>query len=111
MKPTMSLVYRFKGIKKVFCLLKHNGRAGILDFNHPKEYTFCSIFQKIYLRLIVVPIASFFNLRDEYRYIENSLKLFPSGKKLISIAKEIGFQDSHYITICAGQMGILILKK
>ena len=100
-----------KGLKKIFCLLKRNGRAGILDFNHPKEYTIYSIFQKIYLRFIVVPIASLFKLRDEYRYIENSLKVFPSGSNLISISKGIGFKEAHYKTICAGQMGILILRK
>jgi len=99
------------GIKKVFSLLKSNGRAGILDFNNPKEFTVCSIFQKTYLRLIVVPIASFFKLRDEYKYIENSLKVFPSGTKLTSIAKDIGFKKAYYKTISAGQMGILILKK
>tara|TARA_B100000965_G_scaffold130558_1_gene108849 strand:+ start:1311 stop:2009 length:699 start_codon:yes stop_codon:yes gene_type:complete len=100
-----------KGIRKVFSLLKVNGRAGFLDFNHPKENTISSKFQKIYLRLIVVPISSLFNLRDEYEYIERSIKIFPEGEELISISKETGFKEVSYQTICAGQMGILILKK
>ena len=100
-----------KGIKKVFCLLKENGRVGFLDFNHPRRNSFPSIFQKIYLRLIVVPVAICFNLGDEYKYIENSINVFPEGKKLVSIAKEIGFKDVKYKTICASQMGILLLKK
>jgi len=99
------------GIKKVFCLLKENGRVGFLDFNHPRRNSFPSIFQKIYLRLIVVPVATCFNLGDEYKYIENSINVFPEGKKLVSIAKEIGFKDVKYKTICASQMGILLLKK
>lgn len=99
------------GIKKVFCLLKANGRAGFLDFNHPKENSISSIFQKIYLRLIVVPISSCFDLRYEYQYIEESIKFFPEDNKLISISKKIGFKEVTYKTICAGQMGILILKK
>lgn len=99
------------GIKKVYSLLKNGGRAGILDFNHSKEYSFSSIFQKIYLRLIVVPISSCFNLREEYQYIEKSIKIFPDGKNLISISKRVGFRDIQYKTICANQMGILILKK
>ena len=99
------------GIKKVFCLLKENGRAGFLDFNHHRENSFSSMFQKIYLRLIVVPISRCFNLRDEYEYIEKSIKAFPDGKKLISISREIGFKEVEYKTICASQMGILIVKK
>ena len=99
------------GIKKVFRLLKVNGRAGFLDFNHPKKNSITSIFQKIYLRFVVVPISSFFKLKDEYDYIENSIRMFPDGSKLISIAKKVGFKEVKYKTICAGQMGILILKK
>ena len=99
------------GIKKVFCLLKENGRAGFLDFNHPRENSFSQIFQKIYLRYIVVPISRWFHLEDEYEYIEKSIKVFPDGKKLVSISREIGFKEVKYKTICANQMGILILKK
>ena len=99
------------GIKKVFSLLKENGRAGFLDFNHPRENSFSHIFQKIYLRLVVVPISRCFNLGDEYEYIEKSIKVFPDGNKLISISRAIGFKEVKYKTICASQMGFLILKK
>jgi len=99
------------GIKKVFTLLKVNGRAGFLDFNHPKKNLFSTIFQKLYLRFIVVPISGCFNLRDEYEYIEKSIQFFPDGDELISISKKIGFKDVQYKTICGSQMGILILKK
>ena len=99
------------GINKVFFLLKENGRAGILDFNHPKEKSAAAIFQKIYLRFIVVPISGLFHLRKEYEYIENSIKDFPNGETLIQISEKIGFKDARYITLFGGQMGILLLKK
>ena len=99
------------GLQKVFSLLKVNGKAGFLDFNHPPEKSLTFIFQKIYLKLIVVPIASFFNLKNEYTYIEKSIKIFPDGNNLIQIAKKIGFKKVKYITLCCGQMGILILSK
>ena len=99
------------GIKKVFLLLKDNGRAGFLDFNHSKENSLSSIFQKIYLRFIVVPISGLFNLKEEYTYIENSIKTFPMGAKLIYLAKKIGFKKVRYMKLFGGQMGILILKK
>ena len=100
-----------KGIEKVFFLLNHNGRAGFLDFNHSRDKSLADFFQKIYLRLIVVPIASFFNLEEEYSYIEKSIMDFPNGDDLISIAKRIGFRSVKYKTIFGGQMGILLLKK
>jgi len=99
------------GIQKVFLLLKDNGRAGFLDFNHSKENSLPSIFQKLYLRFIVVPISALFNLKEEYSYIEKSIKDFPKGPKLIYIAKKIGFRKANYITLFGDQMGIFLLEK
>ena len=99
------------GIQKVYSLLKDNGRAGFLDFNHSKKNSLSSIFQKVYLRFIVVPISSLFNLKKEYSYIENSIKEFPKGSQLIYLAKKIGFKKVKYLTLFGGQMGILLLKK
>ena len=99
------------GIQKVFLLLKDYGRAGFLDFNHSKKNSLSSIFQKLYLRLIVVPISGLFNLKEEYRYIEKSIKEFPKGPELTDLAKKIGFKKVKYITLFGGQMGILLLKK
>ncbi len=100
-----------EGIKKVFYLLKDKGRAGFLDFNHSAKNSLSSIFQKLYLRLIVVNISRFFNLSPEYTYIEKSIKNFPKKNELIKIAKKVGFKKAEYRTILWGQMGILILAK
>tara|TARA_B100000212_G_scaffold262673_1_gene202415 strand:- start:1554 stop:2255 length:702 start_codon:yes stop_codon:yes gene_type:complete len=100
-----------EGLSKVFSLLKKNGRAGFLDFNNSRNKSFSSIFQKIYLRFIVVPIAVLFDLKDEYKYIEDSIKEFPNGNKLLEISHSTGFKEAKYITLFGGQMGLLILKK
>jgi len=100
-----------EGIKKVFYLLKDKGRAGFLDFNHSTKNSFSNIFQKIYLRLIVVNISRLFNLSPEYEYIEKSIRNFPKKNELLKIAKEVGFKKAEYRTIFWDQMGILILVK
>ncbi len=100
-----------EGIKKVFFLLKDKGRAGFLDFNHSTKNSLSNIFQKIYLRFIVVPISRLFNLSSEYAYIEKSIRNFPKKNELIKIAKEVGFKKAEYRTILWRQMGILILAK
>ena len=100
-----------EGIKKVFYLLKEKGRAGFLDFNHSRRNSLSNIFQKIYLRLVVVTISRLFNLSPEYAYIEKSIRNFPKKNELMKIAKEVGFNKVEYRTIWGGQMGILILAK
>ena len=100
-----------EGIKKVFYLLNDKGRAGFLDFNHSTKNSLSSIFQKLYLRLIVVTISRIFNLSTEYEYIEKSIRNFPRKNELIKIAKEVGFKKAEYRTFFLGQMGILLLAK
>ena len=99
------------GLKKVFNLLSDRGRAGFLDFNHSKFNSLADLFQKIYLRFVVVPISNIFQLSKEYSYIEKSIKNFPEGSKLMLIAKRVGFKKVQYRTIFFNQMGILILEK
>ena len=106
-----NLVSVEEGLKKVFNLLSDRGRAGFLDFNHSKLNSLADLFQKIYLRFVVVPISKIFKLSKEYSYIEKSIKNFPEGNKLMLIAKRVGFKKVEYKTIFFNQMGILILEK
>ncbi len=91
--------------------MKDKGRAGFLDFNNSTKGSLSNIFQKIYLRFIVVTISRLFNLGPEYAYIEKSIRNFPKKNELINISKEVGFKKAEYRTILGGQMGILILTK
>ena len=98
------------GLKEVLRILKPDGRAGILDFRSFEELSIQGIFQKIYLSLYVVPIASLFGLGKEYSYIKKSLLNFPSGEKQIHLALSAGFKKAKYQTLAMGQMGILLLE-
>ena len=100
-----------EGLTKVFYLLKNKGRAGFLDFNHSKKKSLANIFQKFYLRFVVVPVSKIFKLTEEYGYIEKSINNFPSGEKLLEIASRVGFTKVDYKTIFCRQMGILIFEK
>ena len=106
-----NLVNVEKGLKIVFNLLSDTCRAGFLDFNHSKFNSIADLFQKIYLRFVVVPISKIFRLSKEYSYIEKSIKNFPKGNELMLIAKGVGFKKVEYRTIFFNQMGILILEK
>ncbi len=100
-----------EGIKEVYRLLKPGGRAGILDFNSFENGSINPLFQKVYLRLIVVPIASLFKLKKEYEYIESSLQNFPNGTVQKQIAIDAGFENVRYQLLARGQMGILLMEK
>ena len=100
-----------KGLKKVYEILKEDGKAVFLDFNHSREKSFADNFQKFYLRNIVVPISSLLKLNNEYSYIEESIKNFPYFEELIINSNKVGFKKIEFKKIFFGQMFILILQK
>ena len=99
------------GLAEIHRLLKPGGRAGVLDFNRLPEETPAAAFQRFYLRRLVVPAAAAVGLRDEYAYLEESLKRFPDGQTQEQLAREAGFQAARHRGLVSGQMGLLLLQR
>ncbi len=98
------------GLLELRRLLRKDARAGVLDFNRLPDGSLAERFQKLYLRKVVVPIASQFGLRDHYAYLEKSLKVFPDGKSQEKLAYQAGFTRASHRSLAGGQMGILLLR-
>ena len=99
------------GLKEMARLLKPGRLAGVLDFNRLTTAGPAADFQRFYLRRLVVPVASAAGLKEEYAYLEESLKRFPDGTAQERLALEAGFAEARHHTLVAGQMGMLLLKR
>jgi demethylphylloquinol methyltransferase len=99
-----------KALSEIYRVLKPGAHAAILDFNRPTT-AIMQNFQRWYLRQIVVPIASRFNLEREYAYLETSLARFPMGPEQVQLATQAGFAAVRHYAIAMDTMGILVMAK
>ncbi|HEY9828029.1 MAG TPA: ubiquinone/menaquinone biosynthesis methyltransferase, partial [Stenomitos sp.] len=99
-----------QALAEMFRILKPQGRAAILDFNRV-ETPWARQFQQWYLRQIVVPVATYFHLKEEYAYLETSLARFPTGPEQVALAKAAGFASATHYPIAGGMMGVLVMVK
>jgi demethylphylloquinol methyltransferase len=99
-----------KALSEIYRVLKPGANAAILDFNRPTS-AIMQQFQRWYLRQIVVPIASRFNLKEEYAYLETSIARFPTGSAQVELAAQAGFEAARHYAIAADTMGVLVITK
>ena len=96
-----------EGLRELRRVLRDGGRVGLLDFNRLPSGSAAAVFQRAYLRRVVVPVASRAGLGDHYAYLEESIKCFPDGAAQQRLALDAGFREACHRTVAAGLMGLL----
>jgi demethylphylloquinol methyltransferase len=91
-------------------VLKTGAVAAILDFHRPENLQ-TQAFQNFYLHRLVVPIAKFWDMEEEYAYLLPSIERFPQSSEQVRMAIAAGFSQATHYPIMAGLMGILVLRK
>ncbi|GAB4365342.1 MAG: bifunctional demethylmenaquinone methyltransferase/2-methoxy-6-polyprenyl-1,4-benzoquinol methylase UbiE [Elainellaceae cyanobacterium] len=97
-------------LKELHRVLKPGSKAAILDFHRPQNPQLRS-FQQWYLDHLVVPMAEYLGLREEYAYIAPSLDRFPTGDQQVALAQQAGFTAVTHYPIASGMMGVLVATK
>ena len=116
----------FDGATSAFCLrnlsnlprftdevnrcLRPNSIARHLEIAHPPNKLYSMLFNFYFYRLSPI-IARLFTAKTyAYKYLPNSLKVFPTQDKVLSILGK-GWSDSSYKNIMGGISAIYTLKK
>jgi len=93
-------------LKEIARTLKPGGRLYSLDFGHPP----LRVYRWLYLRYLTI-VGSGLGLvlhgdPDTYRYIPESLKLYPGQRGTRDLMQKLGFQDTGFHEFMGGIMAI-----
>jgi len=100
-----------KGLAEMFRVLKPGGTMMVLEFSKPRHFPLKQGFN-IYFKYIL-PVIGKVRSKDEkaYKYLYESVQVFPDYDDFTSILKKLGFTQTNYKVLSAGICCIYLAKK
>jgi demethylmenaquinone methyltransferase/2-methoxy-6-polyprenyl-1,4-benzoquinol methylase len=100
-----------KGLSEMNRVLNKGGVVMILEFSSPENTLFKSLYD-FYLGNIL-PIIGKIVSRDQraYKYLQESVQAFPSGKEFLNILDECGFTEAKHFPLSLGICSVYTAQK
>uniref|UniRef100_A0ACD5UD62 Uncharacterized protein n=1 Tax=Avena sativa TaxID=4498 RepID=A0ACD5UD62_AVESA len=105
-----NVVDKPKTMREICRVLQPGSRASILDFNKSSSF-FTASLQGWAIDNVVVPLASSYGLKEEYKYLKSSISEYLTGEELEKLAKEAGFSSAKHYELGGGLMGNLVTTR
>jgi len=97
-----------QGISELKRVLKKGGKVMILEFSHPPSFPLKQ-FYSFYSRFIIPLTGRIISSHPSaYRYLPETVALFPSGNSFLNIMLKTGFTDCRLISLSGGIASIYI---
>lgn len=100
-----------KGLSEMNRVLKKGGHTVILEFSKPTLFPFKQIFNLYFHQILPLIGKNISKDNFAYRYLPESVKLFPEKKEFTQMLDEIGFINTKYIPLTFGISTIYIGEK
>ena len=100
-----------KGLAEMYRVLKPGGTIMVLEFSKPRHFPLKQGFN-IYFKYIL-PVIGKVRSKDEkaYKYLYESVQVFPDYDDFTTILKKLGFTQANYKVLSAGICCIYLAKK
>ncbi len=99
------------GLHEIKRVLKPGGKLVVLEFSKPRIPFLRSLYN-FYMKTVTPGLGKFFSKnRDAYKYLDESIKKFPEGKKFIAILDQLGYKKTYYKPLSLGICSIYCGEK
>ncbi len=92
-------------------VMKTDGTGAFLEIAHPSNGVWGKLFYIYFYQLMPKLAGVFTRHRQAYRYLPESLKIFPPQREVAALFKEEGFDDSRYENLWGGLAAIYKIRK
>ncbi len=96
-----------ESLKEMKRVLRPGSKVGILEFAVPQNKLFGPVYM-FYLRNVLPFIGSFFEKRNEYEYLADSIPKFPQHNNFIALMQKAGFKVKKTIELTMATVIIYI---
>jgi len=95
-----------KGLAEMRRVIRNGGLILVLEFSKPVSFPFSQVYN-FYFRSILPFIGRIFSKdRDVYRYLPDSVKLFPDNEIFINLLEESGFENIRQKRLTGGIVSV-----
>ena len=91
-----------KTLNEAYRILKPGGSFYCLEFSSPKTSLINSLYSKYKSKIIPYMGDKISNNKDAYKYLEESISIFPNQENLLDMINNVGFIESQYTNIFDG---------
>jgi len=100
-----------KGISEMYRVLNSNGTVAILEPSTPNHFPLKQLYN-LYFHHLLPNIGSWISKdKNAYRYLPESVNIFPSGKKFIDKLEKAGFKQCKHFHLSFGVVSLYIAIK
>ena len=99
-----------KGLTEMHRVLNKGGTCMILEFSSPRQFPLKQIYH-LYFKYILPVIGKLSKDPKAYKYLYESVQVFPDYENFTSVLKNIGFRDVSFQPLTFGICTIYLAKK
>jgi demethylmenaquinone methyltransferase/2-methoxy-6-polyprenyl-1,4-benzoquinol methylase len=99
------------GLKEIYRVLKPGGRLLVLEFSLPARRGLRSLYHFYSFRVMPLVARLISGTDGPYRYLAESIRVFPPPAEVVGIIRRVGFQDVCFQRVSQGLATLYTARK